>query len=543
MKNFILSTLLIFGVVALFAQNSPSFKWTDLSNREEKKTWDRQLIGSDASEIIFAEEKLTLGKALKLSYGIESVPDYEVVRYDKKSLKQLSREPLELKHKKEKLSLHGVKEMKGDKTWIFSTFTNKDKKKVYLFAQSFDVSSKTLKSDRVKIAERPYSKSFIFSTSEMSLNFDIYFSPDRSKLLIVNFKNVKKKEKVKIAVAVYDQDMNKLWTKKIALPSTRKKTSLSEIGVDNDGNVFFGASIANEKKGKRSEIDYKQKVYIYTNNGADRSLKTIKLGKEQWLANGGTIWPVKNGKLLYLVSYSNGRKSGDTEFLVARIDVKTGKIEQTKKYKFPIEWVSGGKSDYAMDAIKKDIVKKRFKFHKNLNARSMIYDLSTGSATVFLEEYEEVAHGGHAKSGGGFTRESYTYKYAEVIVIHIDKDGELVWQNSVNKKQESASKRYLSFLPIKNQGEIYLLFNDSKRNIEKRAENESLSTSDIRKPKEKKFDQVLVTFDREGKMTEKVIKTTPFTLIYPRNYYKLSDDEFVIFGKNKSTRSMGLMTF
>lgn len=542
MKKFILSTIMMLGVVVLFAQSKPSFFWKEISNKDEKKTWDRELVDFSDSEILFAEFKLTYGKAVKKAYGIKSNDNYELVTYDANTLKEKARVPFELKKGDKSLQLHDVEKLAGDKVWVFSTFTNKKKKKVYLFAQTFDSARKKLNDDRKMIAERPIDK-YSFWGSSFSTSFKIYHSPDKSKILIVNFKDIKKKEKVKISVAVYDSEMNKLWTKKIALPSTAKKTQLSDLGIDNDGNLFFVGSITNDTKGKKKEVNYKQKVFMYTNNGADRKIKTLKLKKDQWMSYDAVLWVTESGKLLYYNSYSWHRKSGATEFMIATIDMQSGEIEQTKKYKFPVKWVAAGKSSKGVESIKKSIAKKRFKYHKHLTFKKLVHDRKSERSTIFLEDFELIEKGGGMDAKGHVSRTYYVFKYLEIIAIQVDKDGEVIWKNSIDRSQESARDNYQSYLPIVNNGKAYILFNDSKKNIERRKAKKAVSKVNIGKPKQKKFDQVMVSIDENGKKKEKVLKPKPYTLLYPQSYYKLSDDKYMVFGKNKKTRTMGLIKF
>ena len=177
----------------------------------------------------------------------------------------------------------------GNEPYIVSSFYNKEKDFRYLLSSKIKDDG-TLEKP-VKISEYP-------SSSSREGGFELVFSKDSSKVLVINKLPTKRKESEQFSFVVLDQNLKEIWKAKASLPYENRDVILSDYAVDNNANVFVLATVD-----VRDNDNIIQEIFEYQ-NGASGS-KRYKTNLKDKIINKLRILPDNKGNVVCVGQYSS----------------------------------------------------------------------------------------------------------------------------------------------------------------------------------------------------------------------------------------------
>ena len=214
-----------------------------------------KILGSDESYFY----------TLRIKYGVSAAQnELFVERFNINTSKLVDVSMLNLKYQKKLRVFHDILKVK-DQFYLITSYHNRGQKKNYLFAQAFN--SKMKVSDKlIKIGE------IDVKNMDREGDFDVKLSRDSSKILVYHDLPGKKSDNEKLALTVYDQEFEELWSKNVNLPYDNKSFALEEYKVDNLGNVYLlGVRFYDGNKLRRKgKPNYEYTLISYSNNGENR---------------------------------------------------------------------------------------------------------------------------------------------------------------------------------------------------------------------------------------------------------------------------------
>ena len=177
----------------------------------------------------------------------------------------------------------------GNEPYVVTSFYNKEKDFRYLLTSKIGSDGKLAKP--VKISEYP-------TTSSNEGSFELVFSKDSSRVLVVNKLPTKRQANEQFSFIVLDQNLKEIWKAKASLPYENRDVVLSDYAVDNNANVFVLATV--DVRGSDAVI---QEIFEYQ-NGASGS-KRYKTNLNDKIINKLRILPDSKGNIVCVGQYSS----------------------------------------------------------------------------------------------------------------------------------------------------------------------------------------------------------------------------------------------
>jgi len=159
--------------------------------------------------------------------------------------------------------------------------------------------------------------------------------------------------------------------------------------------------------------------------------------------------------------------------------------------------------------------------YKNVN-----YVAKNNGGVILLSEQQFKDHG--------------KLRYGNVFVVDLNNDGTVNYAKTLLKNQLLAHKlkgqSYYSYYShyVDARGDLLLFYNDNPKNVEQNT-GDNQTTPDNAVP-------VLAMVNNEGTVTTSLIKTAKPELLCPLSTAKISDDEFIIWGKKNGAYRLGWLT-
>ncbi|MDT0559025.1 hypothetical protein RM697_10220 [Ichthyenterobacterium sp. W332] len=447
----------------------------------------------------------------------------------------------------------------ADRIYVFGSVYDRKEKISNLFgvevALDGKLSNNVVKLFSTKVTKRREQGAFYFKDS-----------PTGDRLLIMHATQFNKEDVIQYEVKLLDPNLDTAmeYIEKVPYEDRRGlEFTIADFDVSFDDDVFI---VINESFRDRKSMTNNEKFQVLcfkSSNNYEKEVIDIKFTDKEiinceMLATG-------SGKLHLAGFYSGVRKNGKAKkdlrgVYSSVIDVNTNEVEQLKFNEF----------DY--DTKVKLIGERRAKKGKDVKPYYLTHSLieKEDGGLILLSEYQLVVEGGTSGIGPlAFT--PITYINNEIIVTSLGVDGSVEWSNVIPKKQRASftvlslglfgfsgngnftvsggimvplsvmgkGPEYLSAMPIYENGQLTVIFNDNKKNY---------GVTDIEDIKwlgnYNKAVPVAVMFDDKGNMTrldqEKVEKYQ--LVLRPRVYHRKTDKDYIIYSSRKSEDKIGRMT-
>ncbi|MBG16055.1 MAG: hypothetical protein CL853_06860 [Crocinitomicaceae bacterium] len=446
---------------------------------------------------------------------------------------------LNLGEKKEKRTLELMIHF-NDVLYVFSSKSNNEIKKNFLFVESINKKTLLSNNDLRKISE------INFEGKKKRNNGDFMYSisRDKSKILIYNSLPFNKNENAKFSLHVFDQNLNQLWEDNITLPYEDKLFGVEDYQVSNKGNVYVLGKIYNENRRtyKRGKPNFKHRILSYINESSNNKEYPVEI-QEHFITD-MKIAIDNNENIICAGFYSElGTMSINGSYFL-KIDGKSKNIT-TKSFKeFGIDFIT-------QNMTKRQEKKTRKRDDKNKKIELYEYDLDNiilkddGGAVLIGEQFfvRVVTTTTTDANGNISTTTNYYYNYNDIIVINISSEGEIEWTEKIPKRQVTKNDGgfYSSYALAVVDDKLYFVFNDNPKNLFYKGEGKVYNF--IRNKKESLA--VLVELSIEGRQTREALFSMreADVIIRPKVCEQTTKNELILFGQKKKKQRFAKVSF
>ncbi|MBK6883084.1 MAG: hypothetical protein IPH05_09115 [Flavobacteriales bacterium] len=378
-------------------------------------------------------------------------------------------------------------------------------------------------------------------------SFSVRISPDERMILVDQQLPYEKEGRERFKLSVFDRDLTPMWERSVDLPYLDSEFAVVETRVTNDGAVIMiGNKYAEKRAAKELRKDgkatYTYHVLTYQNDGsepednpidiADKFLQdlTLNIGDEGEILCGGFYG--KKGS--FAVS--------GTFFL--KLDQNTKQVTHSSFKEFDADFITQYMTEKEEAKASKRADKKGEEIELyNYELRDIVRR-TDGGAVMVGEQYRFYVTTTTTSSpnGGTTTTTTYHYIYNDIIVVNVDPSGEIEWAAKVPKRQHSTNDggRYSSYAMVVKEDNIYLLFNDSGKNL-------FLTPGDKVEPFRYGKDMLitLATINGDGKVSREALlaQEKREAMTRPKAGVQIGDDRLFIYANWRKDHQYGTVTF
>jgi|GEM_PF-1513928 len=349
------------------------------------------------------------------------------------------------------------------KLYMFTNRYDKESKSTTFYCQALDITTLNPVGKVITLG----SFDAINKSSQSTVGYEL--SQDSSKILLFGLSPYSKKDNEKYYMAVYDNDMKKIWENTVELPYRDKYVTVFDKLVTNEGKVaivikHYDQEVSRESISQDGERvpsyktkfivfdDSKSKPVEYILNINNKYVHTLQVTDDN--ANNLVLFG------LYKERY-NGYVSG---FFVTTIDKTTKEATTKKMAAFPEELVEQVKKD------KQGSDKERDPGFGPQFRLVDIVDRNDKSKDYLIEYSSEVYHPASSYYNGRttvYTPAYWVYRYGDIIDICTKANGSTV-MTRIPKLQASTNIRmYSNFKALPYKDKLLLFYNDDKDNIDR----------------------------------------------------------------------------
>lgn len=454
-----------------------------------------------------------------------------VLRFDPKTLIKSSEKVIQLPERTKYFESERLIDFGNKYYWIHSDW-DKDSQTEYLYYDKVDVSNgKITETNKKMLQATKIAPGNINSVGWVRFNvggkYDFNFDSENKKLLVSYrlFPEERRDSKNfdKIGLYVFDESMNKLWSREYTMPYNEAIMDNSDFSIDANGNAYMLAKVYDSEKRKEKDKEtgkagYHYEVFKFTKDNKQIIRTTITVG--DYFIKEASLVESSLHEMLVTCTYSKAAKKSGTDGIFLAMMDQNGKINKYKNgyYEFPLEELTKFESARS----KRRMERKDDYEAPSLTVRNVVVE-ADGSVLVACEEYYVVAQ--TYMSTNGTTRTTYTYYYEDILASKIDAKGNFVWLRKVAKKQRGSSGRgTMSFKLVSDALGDYFLFLDNKKNME-------LAEDEVPKYHIDGFGgQVVVAkIDKKGEVTKEIVFDTreENVMIFPSLFARINGSQFI----------------
>jgi|GEM_PF-5534393 hypothetical protein len=351
--------------------------------------------------------------------------------------------------------------------------------------------------------------------------FSLNFSPDSSKILVTYLLPYEKGSTDEYAIKIFDNNFSLLWENKFELPFQDLLYTVNNAKIDNQGSVFlpgkvFDKTDATEKKNK--DVAYQFHLFAFSQNQEEPTEYIIDSHSN--FLNELSFSVNEKHEILCYGFYSEKLNDPLSDgVFYAKIDAKTKNVLIQKVTSFSDYYMSKG--EYSGKDTRKG----------NFIVKNIVQNLD-GSSTIVAEQVfttmELVT-----SSQSGLARIVYTYYYNNIMVMKLDKEGNLSWLRTIPKGQKTKdlAGTYMSYSFFNKNNKIYLFFNESTSNEKENPEESGIQV--YKSIEQLGFLNAYVIND-DGVISYKKSlfdQTETHVLFTPLHYLSISDKQLILFGR------------
>lgn len=347
--------------------------------------------------------------------------------------------------------------------WIYSDWDKKSQKEL-LYAVDLGAMAKTGSATPKLLMENPRLTGVVKTTGTFVLNVHgkYKFARDaEKKLLLVTCKmfSAEKDDKLrkdKIGHAVFDENMNKIWSAEFIMPYTKSVMNYIHFAVDKKGNAYVLVKVydsdsrkeINESTGKSA---FHFEILKFT---ADGKMSQVAIATDSYGIGEIYFSENQNHEIAIAFTYTNNFEDNDFKgIFIATLD-KNGKLNTAKS----------GFHDFAQIITNE---KRSGSFTpENLLIQNLLFE-KDGSVLVTCEvNYIEKGLQQASPTSNQFSRNFNIYHYGNILACRLNKDGNFEWIKTIRKDQYEStfSSEALGFTFFSDPQGYYFLYLDHKKN-------------------------------------------------------------------------------
>lgn len=362
--------------------------------------------------------------------------------------------------------------------FVFSNVINLSKKRLDLVVQKVDKRSLVpyAKMETIAVTELP-PIDFYNQGKGLQHYFSGKLSPDNNKILITSLDTtesgfIKKHNNVNSVFNVFGHGMNLEWSKVMDFPYKQLSYKTFEIKVDNNGNAIWTfieyiqgkAGVKAIQEGKSASIVH---YYYYSDKGKSEKELSFIL-KSKFIVSYKTVL-LPNGKLLVSGFYSDCQDGCSEVYMrgsfYQQIDLQSEEIIIEKTYPFNYESFNQYLSKEELDSYNRRVKLLKIDEMNTMNLNEIIL-MQDGSISLIAESSGFSSAGSTEANTPG----AYFVQYKDILVVRFNKDGELLWETKIPKRQEMTmnDSNQGSYILITRADSIILIYNDHPKNFNRK---------------------------------------------------------------------------
>jgi len=381
--------------------------------------------------------------------------------------------------------------------YLMSNKFDKESKSTSYLAQPINVSTLNPEGAVISFGSFEASGGGFFSGGPSESTVKFVQSKDSSKLLVFALTPYNKKENEKYYMAVYDDNMKKLWEKTIELPYLDKFVVMNDYFVTNKGEVgVLFKHYDQEVKKESVKVDgervpaYKTKLIIY--NGTNTKPPELVFNVQDKFVNNIDLTTDGSDNLTMFGLYKIKESGHINGYFISTVDTKTNTVTLKKMEAFPQELLELLDEDDQASKKEKDPGLQIYFRLKDVLQRD------NGSLDYVLEFYRKVEH--TTQNSRGFSRTYYSYEYGDIVVINVTSTAKTTFVRVPKMQYTTEWWSASSFVALTYKNKLYLFYNDDKDNLERDL---------IKKPERctrfGKSTFVMTTIDEKGAFTREAL--------------------------------------
>ena len=333
--------------------------------------------------------------------------------------------------------------------------------------------------------------------------------------------------------------MELLWKQKITLPYPNKLFKVVSYDIDNDGNVALIGKLFKDKAVARVNgmPNYEYRILSYQKEGEILVEYPVKLN-DKFVTN-LRVAIDDNKDIICAGFYSERGSFSIAGSFFLKIDHKTKDIISESYKKFDISFITQNMTERQEDKTRKKITSGKQVEMYNYDLDHIILKDDGGAVLVAEQFYiKTVIH-----SSGSSSYMTTNYYYNDIIVVNINKEGDINWATKIAKRQNSFDDggQWSSYAMMIKDNQLFFVFNDNPRNLFYKGKGKVAYTVFSGK----NAITVLVELTDEGKQTREVLfnKVEVGVLIQPKFCEQISNNEMVLYGRKGTTQKFAKLIF
>ena len=443
MKKLIILVTAFATLSCIFAQNNSPIKLTmseEFANTNDNRTTIEKILRDKNGNIIVIKNVVRLFNGNKIF--IEAyTPKLKLIYAQELVVDGVGGKELDY------IGAYNI----GNEPYIITAFYNKQKDFKYLLTSKINEKGKLEKP--VKISEYP-------TTSSREGGFELVFSKDSSRVLVINKLPSKRQESEQFSFVVLDQNLKEIWKAKASLPYENRDVVLSDYAVDNDANVFVLATV--DVRGSDEVI---QEIFEYQ-NGASGS-KRFKTNLKDKIINRLRILPDNKGDIVCVGQYSSLKEKDNIfrRFRTTTIGTIFFKINGEKNEIIEKSINPFSDKTFAYFEVSKSRQNKGYGVENLSLWNTWIAD----DNSIFMDfelEYFIVNNTNNGTGFGAVSSRRTTYYSTSGLLTRLSSDGRVMYETTVPKAISSVNdKTGLYHVVSHKDNKVFYVYNDNAKNI------------------------------------------------------------------------------
>ncbi len=427
-------------------------------------------------------------------------------------------------------------------------YYNKKEDAVKVYGTIHDRKNKTIKKETVLMESYARKRKNIGSLSTIVSN-------DRSKILVFREPAGKKYEDEKMEMALYDNDLKKIWSKELSFPYKNRSINVQEILVTNEGQVSIIAFWSPSKEDVKEDPSLKDQIIfklfgVTEDNDALEEIEISEGGKALSSCQGMIIDDLSN-TIVFSGFYRDDKIKKRNNYSVngiyyIKLNAASWKMDVIKfnviEEKTLTEIIVGSNTSERAAIKAQKAVEKGYGISNLLLKGTYFY--ADGSIKM-LSQVQYVVERCTTNPKTGTTTCNYYYHNNQIVEFNLSGEGDLNNTLIVPKTQVMVnSDHFNGHIMLMGTSKTYYLYNDNDANYNpKKMAKRNNNNFFYGFNGSKKSRLCYVYFDGKGKPVKMpmVDHWKQNIFIYPSEYVRLDDKTIVTWGKIRKGKELILM--
>lgn len=486
-------------------------------------------------------------------YTVRAEPKrFYLEKYDHK-LNQVKSEEIDLGRGGDRKYLEFAEQLEGEIYLFTSQYENQARQRI-LYAEKINRS--TLKRD----GEPKQLTAYDYRSRSNEGLFDYHVSRDSSKVLVYYDTPHQGNTGEKFGIAVFDSNLDPLWSKELELPFKDRLYTVERYKVDNRGNAYLlGVVYKGQVRDKRQGLpNYEYHLLAY--NRDDEYVEYLLSLKDKFITDmqfeispsgdiicaglysefgtssvKGTFYLLMDGKTQEIKKeyYEQFDPGFLTDFMSER---RAGKGRELTRYNLNEIEI---RRDGGVVLVAEQFYVKEFRNNRDYYPYGNPYFYYPSRYYSYLWRYPYRYYGYPFMNDDS----ELQYNYNDIIVINIDPDGSIRWAKRIPKRQRSKNDggRHSSYAMSVAAGKMFFVFNDNPKNLNKKSNDQRIHNF----TKGKESVVVLVSLNGQGEVKKEPlfqVKDTK-TITKPKVCEQISQDQMIIYSEKNRKATFARLTF